>query len=203
VPVTCADLYISLHNFQALLRSELGRQLFLEVDAQDAHFFEQEHLFGEGVYDAFKSARDDIKEAGNCLACGRATATVFHLMRAAEIGLALLLLTEECNLLSVPTSRSTYANGKKFISRLENKVAEIQNYKLSHAREKQLTFYHGAMVELRAFKSIRNPTMHARETYDIHQARSAMTHISVFMRILAEKISESKRTPKKWRKAQL
>jgi hypothetical protein len=85
----------------------------------------------------------------------------------------------------------------EILVQLENSETEIQKYKQSLAREAQLTFYHGAMVELRAFKNLyRHRTAHAREIYDINQARSAMTHVSAFMMVLASKISEVKRTPK-------
>src|SRR5260370_27264994 len=43
--------------------------------------------FGEAVYDVIPTARQDIRDAGNCLAFELHTACVFHLMRAAEHGL--------------------------------------------------------------------------------------------------------------------
>jgi hypothetical protein len=47
-------------------------------------------LFGDGVFNAFPSADEDIAEAGACLALGRGTASVMHLMRASEVGLLAL-----------------------------------------------------------------------------------------------------------------
>src|SRR5260370_39367810 len=46
--------------------------------------------FGEAVYDVIPTARQDIRDAGNCLAFELHTACVFHLMRAAEHGLRTL-----------------------------------------------------------------------------------------------------------------
>lgn len=42
---------------------------------------------GEEIPAKFPSARDDIEEAGKCLAFGRGTGCVFHLMRVMEVGL--------------------------------------------------------------------------------------------------------------------
>jgi len=47
-------------------------------------------LFGDDVAKKFPSASVDIEEAGKCLALDRGTATVFHLMRAMEVGLRAL-----------------------------------------------------------------------------------------------------------------
>jgi hypothetical protein len=87
---------------------------------------------------------------------------------------------------------------------LENAERQIEGFPKTSAREAQLVFYHGAMMELRAFKNrYRHRTAHAREFYDIDEARSTMNHVSSFMKILSGKISETKRTPLKWTKAQL
>lgn len=50
-------------------------------------YLERDQLFGKEVYDAFPSARFDLKEAGSAVTCGLNTAAGFHLMRAAEVGL--------------------------------------------------------------------------------------------------------------------
>ena len=44
----------------------------------------------EPVYSSFKSAKDDAKAAVDCWALGHGTASVFHFMRVAEIGLRAL-----------------------------------------------------------------------------------------------------------------
>jgi hypothetical protein len=50
-----------------------------------AYYKPDEPLFGSDVLTKFGSAtNDDIEEAGKCLALGRGTATVFHLMRVLE-----------------------------------------------------------------------------------------------------------------------
>jgi hypothetical protein len=68
------------------------------------------------------------------------------------------------------------------------------------ARDAQFEFYHGAMMELKRFKNkFRNRIMHARDHYDVDEANSAFTHVRDFMKILATKISETKRTSVIWK----
>jgi hypothetical protein len=201
IRMTCADVLHGLHHLQEIMKSELSERLFLQVDPRDAPFFGKEKLFGDQVYEAFQSAREDIAEAGNCLACGRATACVFHLMRAAEIALRVLAWDRRIKFVKRPNVPIELRQWDEILQELENSEKKIQQYKLTLAREAQLAFYHGAMVELRAFKNLyRHRTAHARKIYDIDQARSAMTHVSGFMKILATKISENQRTPLMWKK---
>jgi hypothetical protein len=87
---------------------------------------------------------------------------------------------------------------------LEKTEAAVQCYKKTLAREAQLAFYHGANMEFKRFKNIyRNRVSHAREEFDQHQAMSAFTNVRKFMQILATQISETRRTPIRWKQAQL
>jgi hypothetical protein len=176
--MSCADVLHGLHNLQSLMRSELSKRLFLQVDPRDAGYYEQEQLFGDDVYNAFPSARLDIKEAGSCLATGRSTACIFHLMRGSEIGLRVLAWDRRVEFVKRPHIPIELRQWDEILKQLEDEETKIQQYKQSLAREAQLAFYHGAMVELRAFKNLyRHRTAHAREHYDIDKARSA-THVA-------------------------
>jgi hypothetical protein len=202
--ITSRELQMSLIHLQDLMKSEMDRQLFLAVLADDGRMFGQDRLFGDDVYGAFPSARKDIQESGNCLACERATACIFHLMRAAEIALRVLAWDRRVTFVKRPHVPIQLRQWDDILKELDSAERKIEGYKQSFAREAQLAFYHGAMIEFRAFKNLyRHRTAHARENYDIDRARSAMTHVSGFMKILASKISESKRTPTVWKKAQL
>jgi hypothetical protein len=76
----------------------------------------------------------------------------------------------------------------------------IQNYPKTLAREAQFAFYHGAMMEFKRFKSrFRNGVMHTREDYDRDEAHSAFVHVREFMKILASRVSEKKRTLLVWK----
>lgn len=76
-----------LQELNGRFMDDIGRCQILYLGASDAARFMSPQLFGASVYEAFPSAIDDTEEAGSCLALGRGTACVFHLMRVMEAGL--------------------------------------------------------------------------------------------------------------------
>jgi hypothetical protein len=191
-----------IHSLLSHIQKELGKQRFTLIPPDRHEFFESEDLFRLGTPAPFPSATQDIHDAGNAFAAGLYNATIFHLMRAAEAGLRVLawdrrvILKHKGKPSKLPYDLATW---DKILDGLEDAEEEIEGFKKTKAREDQLAFYHGAMVELRAFKNLfRNRIMHKRENYDVHKATSAMEHVGSFMRTLATRLSESQRTPKVW-----
>ena len=179
------------------LLSEAHGRVFLYVASDASGYVDKRALFGTKVYHAFPSARKDIQEAGNCLAAECFTACVFHLMRAAEYGLRALGQDRQVKLSKGGTL--DLATWEELLKTLEDAEEAIRNYPKTLAREAQYEFYHGAMMELKRFKNkFRNRVMHTREEYDRDEARSALTHVRDFMKILAGKISESTATSEIW-----
>jgi hypothetical protein len=197
--ITFERLAYELEGLSELFKSEIAERVFLVLDAEDAQCYDRQALFGRAVYDAFPSARHDIADAGNCFATSNATACVFHLMRAAEIGLRTLAKDRRVTFTNRPNVPLEYRQWDDILRQLEQKERDIEQFPVGRARDVQLAFYHGALIQLRAFKNkFRNPASHSRESYDINQARSAMEHVREFMQILAERISEKTKTPEKW-----
>lgn len=202
---TAASLESHLRMIRVHVVQGLHSIEFLYVAQDRTTCVDHEALFGESVKSAFPSAAGDIVAAGNCLAAECSTAAVFHLMRAAEIGLRALAWDRRVKVKrtrrDVPLELVTW---DEIIKALEDSEKEIQSYPKTLAREAQFEFYHGAMMEFRRFKNkFRNRIMHARVHYDRDQAHSALMHVREFMTILSGKISESSHTPKRWGKAQV
>jgi hypothetical protein len=63
----------------------LSKRWFYALSAPAAEHYGLVAAFGEQFWDKFKSARDDLEHACNCLALGEGTACVLHLMRMFEI----------------------------------------------------------------------------------------------------------------------
>src|SRR5208282_2687692 len=86
--------YSGIENSFRLIVTRISHKLdfchFIYIPSAKTKFFEPLELFGNKVYQNFKSARTEIKDAGNCLAADLNTAAVFHLMRASEFGLRAL-----------------------------------------------------------------------------------------------------------------
>src|SRR5207245_2918398 len=85
-----ANSFVNAVVLTARLEEVFSQMLRREEDAQIAkvHYHKANQLFGEPVEIKFPEVADDIKEAGKCLALDRSTATVFHLMRVLEVGVA-------------------------------------------------------------------------------------------------------------------
>lgn len=130
-------------------------------------------LFGEAVEAKFPNMPEDISEAGKCLALGRSTAAVFHLMRAME--LAVRKLGDELNIALVDEK-----NWQNILDEV-NKAIKALDHKLP--RTKALA---GAASHLYAVKvAWRNEVMHPKQTYTPEQATAIFDGVRVFVSDLA------------------
>jgi hypothetical protein len=196
--VDVAEFQTEIRHVRETLEQESKERGYVQILPDRLAFFMQDALFGKSVKRAFPGASYDIQEAGNCFAVELSTAAVFHLMRAAEYGLRALARDRRVRL---PKKEVLdLATWEAIIKQLEDAEIAIQGYPKTLAREAQFEFYHGAMMEFKRFKNkFRNRIMHTREDYDSDEATSALNHVREFMKILASRISETKRTPIIWR----
>jgi hypothetical protein len=138
--------------------------------------YDQVDLFGPEVHTRFSKASFDIKEAGTCLALGRATSSVFHLMCVLEVGLDRLSYA-----LGLPFSQR---NWEPILQDIEEKIRTIPS---KGDRE----FYSRAALEFRFFRDVwRNHTMHGRARYDEQTAEAVLDHVKAFMVHLATRLQE-------------
>lgn len=165
---------------------EIPAALFLVVDEAKAGFYTGTNLFGPDVADHFPSAIVDIEEAGKCLALGRATACVFHLMRVMEVGLRVVARTLEDP--SIDPSNSP--NWGTILTRCH---AELSKPKAKRSAQwaSDDEFYSGAAALLVGVKNAwRNPIVHVALSYDDEKALDVWNAVRAFMRHLATKLTE-------------
>lgn len=95
-PCSVQQISSLIHGLADSIRDETLKIRCALVPPEKAKFFEQdsknaslddEPIFGKKVYEAFPDIRDEIKNAGTCLALELHDAAIFHFMRAAEVGL--------------------------------------------------------------------------------------------------------------------
>jgi|ERR1051326_7181038 hypothetical protein len=157
--------------------SEMKVHTFLWVPPEQAKYFRKEALHGEEVNAAFPSAVKDIAAAGTCYASDNWNASVFHSMRVLELGLNALARD-----LGVPYDRINWQN---IIEGIESEIKAFKNLPRGDVKAQKEKLYSGAAVQFRYFKDAwRNHTMHVRENYDDHDAKSIMDHVGDFMRHL-------------------
>jgi len=185
------------------LMAESRKRWFLSVAPDRTMYIDQASLFGDLVAANFPSAGRDIREAGNCLAVECSAATVFHLMRAAEVSLRALATDRQISFANKPLDQQEWGT---ILGALEGILKQIRfddlkNWPQPENKDIQLRFYNEAIQELRGFNEAwRRHVSHARDDafYDRDYAASVLNHVRLFMQKLATKISETVVTPKYW-----
>ena len=84
--VSSRKLGQALSEIDNTIHNEMSTVKFFYMPNEQADFYSQEELFGMKVNAKFPMIQYDMVEAENCLAMGRDTACVFHLMRIMEVG---------------------------------------------------------------------------------------------------------------------
>ncbi len=162
-----------------MVADELAEQKFYTLGSGDARWFEDAEPFGLEVEDAFPSAAFDIEEAAKCRALGRWTASVMHLMRVMEVGLAALARHYGID---------HQANWNQVLNQIEAKTREIG--KRTHGEEAE-QWAAEAATHLRFVKNAwRNHAMHPRSQYDPDRAKAVFENTRSFMQHLATKLIE-------------
>jgi hypothetical protein len=172
-----------------LVRKELFKTCFGFIPTQKVEYFKKDNAFGPAVSLSLPSAAVEIKEAGTCLAGDLNTAAIFHLMRAAEIGLRALARHLK---VSFPRRGGIeYAEWGRILDGIENKVDLIRQRPRSQKKTEDLEFYSGVLGEFYAFKDVwRNNVMHTRRDYNETDAFAVYQHVRGFLQRLAERVQE-------------
>ncbi|MGC8536626.1 MAG: hypothetical protein ACP5QR_14025 [Rhizomicrobium sp.] len=134
----------------------------------------------------FPSATFEIREAGNCFALGRFTASVFHLMRVLEIGLTAVGKVFNVSL--------AHTNWEPAIRELESKIRGMRqdpDWKSVSDYKEQQEFYAQAISYLVVAKDAwRNYTVHARGKFTEEEAALMMKNIQAFMQKISVRLGE-------------
>jgi hypothetical protein len=169
---------------ESVFRELYGRK-FLWIRPGYAAFVDQNELFGPEVNWVFPEAKEDIREAGNCIAVDSNTAAVFHLMRVLEHGL--VLMAENVGITELGVE-----NWHNIIEQIESKIRNAQK-KLPRGAEKteRLQFLSEAAKEFTYFKDgWRNHVSHNRSKYDANGAFSIFIHVLAFMKHLSVNLGD-------------
>lgn len=179
-PCYWSDIESGLQGIQWAVETELPLNTFVFIPSDKSQFFERDcekALFGEKVYQNFKTARADIKEAGNCLAADLNTAAVFHLMSVVNIGL--LALAKH---LKLKIKAIEYQEWKNIIDGLKKKVDTLNQKSKGKKKQAELEFCHGLLLEFSGFKDVyRNNMAHARVHYKHEEAKGVHDRVRDFM----------------------
>jgi len=171
---------VDIEILRKRIDDELKGREFFALESWSVNYFQKPTLFGDEVFANFPTANDDIYEAGTCLALGRSTACVMHLMRAVEVGLT--VLTRE---LGLPTRHDW---GKHLVD-VENELTK--RYKVSGSRTPDESFFAESAAQIGHIKTAwRNPTMHVDRAYSEDHAEEILIAVRSLLRHLASRLHE-------------
>ena len=168
---------------------EVSRRRFYYIDpALDGYYREAHEALSDRALERFVSASRDVEEASKCLALGRYTASVFHLMRITEKGMDALAET-----LGIFGEYQTWdPKIRKMVKVLVDELRKGYD-NMSPAIKGRLDFFKQATERLTAVQhALRNETMHSRSHYGREDAIDIYRATLRFIETLAEKLEEPK-----------
>jgi hypothetical protein len=159
------------------LEDEVETKYMICLAPHEASLFDSPLVnYDELALNAFPSSMEDVSEAGKCLAVGRYTASVFHLMRAMES--ILKVLGQKLNI-TVIDKNNTDLEWGKILSNLSAPIAAMQKGK----EKDDWSAAQSLLVHVK--QAWRNPTMHPKRTYTEEQANEIFTATRSFMNSLS------------------
>jgi hypothetical protein len=183
-----SDLPETRGAFEVLIdavRSEIKNKLFLFVPPEHAKYYDLS--LPNIVTTGFPEASRELVSAGNSIAASLWTASVFHSMRAAEIGVR--ALADALNVaFGYPIE---LAEMGKIIGELEPKVQEFKAGARSTEKDENLRFYSEALAEFRHFNNgWRIRVAHARVRYEETDAIKAFEHTLSLFEVISSRLQE-------------
>ena len=141
--------------------------------------------FGPKFQTSFSTAVFEIDEAGKCHALGRSTATVFHLMRAMEIGIRAVARS-----LGIPDPvKDAERNWGKILEKIKKELESRHTNSSWQPGDKD--FFAEAYASLDAVRvAWRNPTMHVENKYIEDEAEHIFVTVRGFMKKLSSRLDE-------------
>jgi hypothetical protein len=168
--------------------ADLRDKWFTYIPSDRLQYFSENTVASAEVWNSFPSAYEELHSAGICYALGQATASVFHSMRAVEIGVQAMAKALHVTF----TYPNELAEMGKVIGGIEEKINESKIGARTAEKDAALRFYSEAAAQFRHFNNgWRIRVSHARASYEDRQAKDVIDHVRSFLETLAEKLTET------------
>ena len=156
---------------------EMQARHLMVMPLEVCQFYSDAPAFGEAIAAKFPKQSEDIDEAAKCLAMGRNTACVFHLMRVMES--AIQRLGKKLKVKADTKSANWYIIGQD----VANAVNAMPGKSPRDAVKKQK--YGNASANLNSVRiAWRNDVMHPKATYTFEEAERIFSHVGGFLNSL-------------------
>ncbi len=170
----------SLEELENRISDDLKRKYFLLLSSVEAELFTNPTKSLGAIVNKIPNITTDMEEASKCLAVGRSTATVFHLMRAMEVGVQ-----------SFGSKLNVQLVGEKYWQVILDQVNKaIKAMPENTPQEKEIrSLYAQTTAHLFNVKvAWRNEVMHPKASYTLEEAEGIFNHVKTFMHHLATEI---------------
>lgn len=178
--VSRSQLLQNIEDLRGRILDQLDLVWFLALSTDEKDLFEPpQPVFGNQFARKFPSALFDLDEGSKCLAIGRHTACVFHLMRIMEIGIQ--QLGKKLSIDIDPAHETWHQillHVNKAINAMPVKTASQKSKKAKYATSSA----HLSNVRI----AWRNEVMHPKAIYTEEEAKEIFSHTRTFMRNLAD-----------------
>ena len=197
------DLPPKLEALRDLIESEASKRHVYAISRRKGDALRDGVLSPDwdAIIEAF-DVGDDVGSACLCMAVDEHNASIFHLMRVAEMGLRAFARERGVRSLTHKGKPKPLEWGQwqEILNKVEDSVDAVEKkLRPGPAKDAAMSFYRGTLGHYHAFKDVyRNQIMHVRGNYNEHDAARAMFQVREFMRVLATKIDGKNPRPIKW-----
>ena len=165
---------------------EMLRSRYFQLRDSDLWFYYEENPFGLLVSERLPGACGDVDEACKCFALGRYTASAFHSIRAAEVGLRVILTTTEN-----PKLLSKINPSFPWMTRELDKIANLEFELWPPQWKLNRSFYDAVVSKYRSVRiAERNPVTHPGNSYSQESAHHLWVSVKDLLQFIAENLPE-------------
>jgi hypothetical protein len=178
-----------LRDVNTRLSDELGTRVFVSMSVHEVNYYSpKESLFGPEFEERFRSVGVfELSEAAKCLAIGRSTAAVFHLMRLMEIGIGAV-----ARCLSIPDPIKPVERNWGQILKCIDEGIKRRWPTSSDKMGGDGALFEALYASLDAVKNPwRNATMHVENKYTTDEAEHIFVAVKGFMKKVASRCDEN------------
>jgi hypothetical protein len=134
------------------------------------------------VFSVLPECASEIRAAIDLWALDHGTASVFHSMRACELGLRFIARKFD---VTFENKHLEWAMWSSLINKLQSKLDDLKNTPNGPQKDSDKMFLGTVITHWTAIQEKRDSVMHVRKEFDVHEARSVLMHVQELLGAIA------------------
>jgi len=136
------------------------------------------------VFERMPDTEPEIRAALDLWALDHGTASVFHSMRACELGLRFVAKKFKVKFSDKPME---WAMWSSLLNKLENELVALRKEPNGPKKDRDKEFLGAVISHWRSIQEKRDAVMHVRKEFDTHEALSVFLHVQQLLRAIADR----------------